>query len=250
MLNTNSYNILSENNINESNSSVLDLDLELDIFEKKYMEPTILENINLEKYFTKDDINMSLKNNKTLKITDKGLYSISKYNDAQWITDIIIKFLKNNNVNKLQIIDGTSGIGGNTINFAKYFSKVYAIEINKTHYDVLKNNLEALSIFNVEVYLDNFQNILETLKMNCDIFFLDPPWGGKSYKNFKYYNLKIGKLPLYTIINNLYDKKFKYVILKAPYNLNISPIFSNIKYENMNIHSNYKKNMILVIFYM
>jgi len=241
MFNTNSYNILSENNLSDTS--------DIDSFEKKYMEPTILENINLEKYFTKDDINISLKNNRKLKITDKGLYSISKYIDAQWITDIIIKFFKNNNITKLHIIDGTSGIGGNTINFARYFSKVYAIEINKTHYDVLKNNLEALSITNVDLYLDNFQNILETFKINCDVFFFDPPWGGKSYKNFKYYNLKIGKLPLYTIINNLYDKKFKYVILKAPYNLNISPIFSNIKYENMNIHSNFKKNMILVIFY-
>ena len=106
-----------------------------------------------------------------------------------------------------------------------------------------------MSLNNVETYLNNFLNILDTVINSTNIFFFDPPWGGKSYKNYKYFNLKIGKLPVYTIINILYDKKFKYVILKAPYNLNISPIFSNIKYENMNIHSNYKKNMILVIFY-
>ena len=224
-------------------------DFESSISEKKYMEPTILENINLEKYFNNEDIQLSVKNKKKLKITDKGLYSISKYNDAEWITCIILSFLNDKKIIKKEIIDGTAGIGGNTINFSRHFSKVYAIEINNTHYNVLKNNLEALSIKNVILYLDNFLNVLDNLKNICNVFFLDPPWGGKTYKNFKYFNLKIGKLPVYNVINILHEKNFKYVILKAPYNLNISPIFSNIKYENMNIHSNYKKNMMLVIFY-
>lgn len=224
-------------------------DFESSVSEKKYMEPTVLENINLEKYFKNEDIQLSIKNKKKLKITDKGLYSISKYNDAEWITSIILSFLNDKKIIKKEIIDGTAGIGGNTINFARHFSKVYAVEINNTHYNVLKNNLEALSIKNVIFYLDNFLNILDNLKNNCNVFFFDPPWGGKTYKNFKYFNLKIGKMPVYNVINILYEKNFKYVILKAPYNLNISPIFSNIKYENMNIHSNYKKNMMLVIFY-
>ena len=224
-------------------------DSEYSITEKKYMEPTILENINLEKYFKPDDIQLSTKNKKKLKITDKGLYSISKFNDAEWITNIILSFLIEKKINKREIVDGTAGIGGNTINFARNFSKVHAVEINNIHYDVLKNNLDALSIKNVTLYLDNFLNILNILNNSCNIFFFDPPWGGKTYKNFKYFNLKIGKLPVYSVINLLYEKKFKYVILKAPYNLNISPIFNNIKYENMNIHSNFKKNMMLVIFY-
>ena len=227
-------------------NNILD-DNEYEIYEKKYMEPTILENINLEKYFKYDDIQLSIKNNKKLKITDKGLYSISKYNDAEWITNIILSFLSAYNIKKKDIIDATAGIGGNTINFAKSFSKVYAIEINTIHYNVLKNNLEALGLNNVELYMDNFLNMLDTIK--CDIFFLDPPWGGNSYKNYKFFNLKIGKLPIYTIINILHDKNFKYVILKAPYNLNISQIFSNIQYENMSVHTNCKKNMILTIFY-
>jgi len=216
---------------------------------KKYMEPTILENINLEKYFTRHDIDKAHSNNKKLKITDKGLYSISKYGDAQWITDNIISFFsgQNMNVSHQTMIDGTAGIGGNTINFSKYFKTVYAIEINMIHYSVLKNNLDALNIKNVNTYYDNFLNLIQTIQSK--IFFFDPPWGGKSYKNFKYFNLKIGKLPIYNIINVLFDHNYKYVILKAPYNLNLSPIFNNIKYENMNVNSNYKKNMILCIFY-
>jgi 16S rRNA G966 N2-methylase RsmD len=189
-----------------------------------------------------------------LKITDKGLYSISKYYDAVWITNIIITFLRNININPLKcnIIDGTSGIGGNTIDFSKYFRKVYAIEINNVHYDVLKNNLDALSISNVNPYLNNFLNIITDMSkfnISSDIFFFDPPWGGKSYKNFKFFNLKIGKFQIYNIINLLFDKKFKYVILKAPFNLNLSPIYNSMKYSNMNVYSNPKKNMIICIFY-
>ena len=237
---------LSENNLENNSDNHSD-----NYFEKRYMEPTILNNINIEKYFTRDDIQKSLLNNKILKITDKGLYSISKHQDAKWISEIIKNFLKNENINiaTSTIIDATAGIGGNTISFSKYFSKVHAIEINNIHYSVLMNNLEALSIKNVICYLDNFINIINNVTIKSNIFFLDPPWGGKNYKNFKYFNLKIGKLPIYTIINMLFEKKIKYVILKAPYNLNLSPIYINIKYSNMNVFSNFKKNMIICIFY-
>lgn len=218
---------------------------------KIYTDPVILNNINLEKFFDKKDIELSIINKKNLKITDKGLYSISKYYDAQWITDHIIEFLKNKNIDPLDvnIIDGTAGIGGNSINFSKYFSKVLSIEINNIHYEVLKNNIDALNIKNVKIYLSNFLNILDNITVESDIFFFDPPWGGNCYKNFKYFNLKIGKLEINDVINILYDKNVKYTILKAPHNLNLSTLYSNIKYENMIVHRNIKQSMILIIFY-
>lgn len=267
--NKNNFNILQNSDDDEDDESnkdicenIEDLIETLSDFEnnesqneKKYMDPIILENINLEKYFSKEDIFIAKKNNKKLQITDKGLYSISKHNDALWITNIIVSFVKNNLIlsnsdysNNISIIDSTAGIGGNTINFSKYFSKVYAIEINNTHYNVLNNNIVSLNIKNIETYNNNFLHIIDNFKNNS-IFFIDPPWGGKNYKNFKFFNLKIGKLPIYLIINTLFDKKYKCVVLKAPYNLNISPLIPHVKYENLNIHKNAKKNMILLIFY-
>ena len=111
------YNIYEELSTDNQTPS------ETQISEKNYMEPTILNNINLDKFFSKDDLDKSMTNNKELKITDKGLYSISKFYDAQWISNIIIKFMKDNNLNIYNeaIIDATAGIGGNTINFAKYW---------------------------------------------------------------------------------------------------------------------------------
>ena len=107
-------------NLNE-NSSKNQSDDE-NILDKKYMEPTILQNINIDKYFTKEDIDKSIMNNIKLKITDKGLYSISKYQDAKWISEIIKNFLKGQNIDikNETIIDSTAGIGGNSISFSKY----------------------------------------------------------------------------------------------------------------------------------
>ena len=238
--------------INNQLVSILNYEVKEDNHPLKiYNDPVILNNINLEKYFDKKDIEYTTINKKILKITDKGLYSISKYYDAQWITDHIISFLKNQNINinNTNIIDGTAGIGGNTINFSKFFSKVLSIEINNIHYDVLKNNIDALNIKNIKLYLGNFLNILDILKNESSIFFFDPPWGGNCYKNFKYFNLKIGKLELNEVINILFDKNMKYIILKAPHNLNLSSLYSNIKYENLIVHRNSKQNMILIIIY-
>jgi 16S rRNA G966 N2-methylase RsmD len=194
---------------------------------------------------------MSKKNNIKLKITDKGLYSISKYNDAEWISNLIINFLKSKNIDSYgtSIIDATAGIGGNTISFSKYFLKIYSVEINKVHYEVLNNNLDALSIKNVQTYHNNFFKIIDNLIDKSNIFFFDPPWGGNSYKNYTYFNLKIGNMQLFDVINILYEKKYKYIILKAPYNLNLSIIYNQIKYKNMIVHSNSNKNMIIIIFY-
>ena len=97
--------------------------------------------------------------------------------------------------------------------------------------------------------MDNFLFMLDKVRQDSDIFFFDPPWGGKSYKNYKFFNLKIGKIHIHSIINILYSKKFKYVILKGPYNLNISPLVNSVKYENMNIYKNSNQNMIIIIFY-
>ena len=57
--------------------------------EKKYFEVEIIKNDNipLEKFFHSDDIK---KSNRKLQLTNKSIYAISKYYDAQWITDIIL----------------------------------------------------------------------------------------------------------------------------------------------------------------
>jgi len=239
--------------INDTENVIFNYEYNLDDTKyEKYVEPIILENINMFPFFKKEDIEKSSNNKKLLKITDKGKYSISKPYDADWITNIIVNFsmniLKKDPLTQ-NIIDATAGIGGNVINFSKIFLQVSAIEINAVHYEVLKNNVNALDLKNIKLYNDNFLNFVEIHKNNNSIFFLDPPWGGKSYKNFKYFNLKLGKIMIHDVINILYKKGYKYVFLKAPINLNVSPIIEHVAYLNFNIHKNINGNMLLISFY-
>ena len=219
---------------------------------KKYIEPKILTDVYLEHFFDISDIQYAKSKNNNLQITDKGIYSISKPSDAKWITHMIVQFLKkqfHQDSNLLYITDGTSGIGGNTINFSKYFYRVDSIEINNVHFEVLKNNIETLELNNVKLINDNFLNYVENTEKISDIFFLDPPWGGKSYKNFKYFNLKLGKIPIYNIINVLFRKGYPCVVLKAPINLNVSLVLAYCNYNNYFIYKKTHSNLLLIIFY-
>jgi len=249
----NKENNLDNNTLNDTENVIFNYEYNLDDNKyEKYVEPIILENINMFPFFKKEDIEKSSNNKKLLKITDKGKYSISKPVDADWITNIIVNFSINilkKDPSTQNIIDATAGIGGNVINFSKNFLQVSAIEINAVHYEVLKNNINALDLKNIKLYNDNFLNFVEIHKNNNSIFFLDPPWGGKSYKNFKYFNLKLGKIMIHDVINILYKKGYKYVFLKAPINLNISPIIEHVAYLNFNIHKNINGNMLLISFY-
>ncbi len=220
------------------------------VFEKYYIDPIILNNIDLLLYFDKNDIdlvkiyNHLYKTNYTLKITDKGLYSISKPQDAEWITNEIKSIFPNIKT----IIDGTAGIGGDVISFSRNFENVIGIELNKVHYDVLENNVKALRLDNVKIYQDNILEYYKNIENKEHvIFFMDPPWGGKKYKNFKNFILKIGKYCIHEFVEELYKTGYKQIVLKAPLNLNINLLIHNISYKNVKVVKHI--NMLLLLIY-
>lgn len=220
----------------------------------KYTNPIILDDVDLNLFFHKNDLENAIKNNKKLMMTNKGIYSITKYDDAQWITDCIIDTIcpqvnkeETNILYGYNIIDATACIGGNTINFAKYFFNVIAIELNKIHYSVLKNNISALNINNVTIHEGNFLDIIKEKNIKSDIIFIDPPWGGFQYKVHKYFNLKLGNIPINEVIEKLLVD-FEYVVLKAPINLNLNMLKDEITFYKMNIYKNIKNNLLLITF--
>ena len=223
----------------------------------KYTNPIILDDVDLKLFFHKNDIENAVKNNKNLIMTNKGIYSITKYDDAQWITDCIIDTISpltkkdEESIKSIlygyNIIDSTACIGGNTINFAKYFFNVNAIELNKIHYSVLRNNIDALNIKNVKIHEGNFLDVIKEKNIKSDIIFIDPPWGGFQYKVHKYFNLKLGNIPINEVIEKLlFD--FEYIVLKAPINLNLNILKDEIVFNKMNVYKNIKNNLLLIIF--
>jgi 16S rRNA G966 N2-methylase RsmD len=227
---------------------------------KEIIEPKIITNIDLSIFFDKSDIekvkdyNKLYNTNNTLKITDVGIYSISKYMDAQWITNVIEKHYEsyyNKKIDMCNIIDGTAGIGGNMLSFVKKFFHVYGVELNKTHYKILQENLIGALHMENKITLHE-GNVLEYYKnykddKNNTLFFIDPPWGGRRYKQYKNFMLKIGKHYIQDFIEELYLHQYPYVILKAPINLNVNIISNQVSYQNISIFKT--SNMMLVIFY-
>ena len=209
-----------------------------------FFNPKIIEKFNPYLYFQKEDVDKVKKNNKKFMMSDKGIYSISKPEHAEWITKSIFETIPN--CKDLIITDSTSGIGGDTISFSKYFRHVNALEINDIHYKILKNNINVLNLKNVSLCNCDYVTVgLE--KFSEDIVFMDPPWGGKKYHLIKFFNMRLGDIPIQNIINKVRSKGTKYFVLKAPYNINITIIVRDVFYNKCKIIKN--QNIWLIIFW-
>lgn len=172
-----------------------------------------------------------------LQYDEEGLYSVTHYIQADYIS-VLLKnnFINNHNIN---ILDGTSGIGGNTISFAKHFKYVTGIEINKERYKLLDNNIKQYNLDNVEIYNCDSIDYLFKNYIKYNIYFFDPPWGGPQYKMFNNIKLSISSKPLEEIAIYLKNKvKDKLLVFKLPFNYDFTE-FSEFNYKLYKIKNYY-----------
>lgn len=79
------------------------------------------------------------------------------------------------------VTDATACIGGNTLEFARIFAHVHAVELDSVRVSMLRHNLALLQLdTGVTVHEADYCQLQTTLRQ--DVVFLDPPWGGKRYK--------------------------------------------------------------------
>lgn len=175
-----------------------------------------------------------IENNLLLKYDTEGVWSISLPMDAEKIS-LIIQNKFGSNIN---ILDGTAGIGGNIISFAKYFNNVCGIELNKERFDILENNIKIFKLNNVTLINDDCNNYLND---NHDVYFFDPPWGGKDYKYKEDLRFTLGIYTLNEITLNIKKIKNKPIIFKLPNNYDLNE-FNNFNYTIIKI-----KNYIIII---
>lgn len=159
-----------------------------------------------------------------LKIDYESIIYITIPQHAEIITNIVINHLKKNNLKSsdISITDGFAGVGGDTISFARKFKEVISIEIDKTRYNYLSNNVGAYKLNNVILYCDDIMKIVPLIDHH-DIIFMDPPWGGKSYKDTELLRLNIDSENIETCCSIFFDKMKmicspKFIILKLPPN--------------------------------
>jgi 16S rRNA G966 N2-methylase RsmD len=153
--------------------------------------------------------------NNELKYDIEGLWSITLPQEAT----IISKLIQSDIGYDSKIVDATAGIGGNTISFANYFKNVTAIEIQRSRFDILSNNINYYKINNIELINDS---CLNHLNGNYDGIYFDPPWGGPNYKNTSKIKIKLGDLTLEEIINIIKENNNKFIFFKLPINYDLN----------------------------
>lgn len=182
-------------------------------------------------------------NNNNFLITEEGLYSVSRPKEADIISKRIKQSLSTDlNMQELSIVDMTANVGGNVLNFCKYFDHVYAIELQWLNYLILRNNIRVAKYDN-KCTIINGDCMEYAGKYNFDVLFFDPPWGGVNYKERKSVDLYLGdKSMVDIVIDLLANGKSKLIAIKVPYNYNFDG------FDKANIHYMiYKINNILLV---
>ncbi|AYV82713.1 MAG: putative RNA methylase [Hyperionvirus sp.] len=187
------------------------------------------------KYFPEENI----KKNGVLTLTEQGMYSITKPMEAKQIIGHLMKYV----ASSATVLDGTAGCGGDTISLASQFNHVISVELNKSNCECLKTNIAAYNFSEDKIEIvcpDSLIDIVEDSEYKYDVLFLDPPWGGRKYKEKKALSLylckslKINleeddkcfeKIIAQKIANNVPDKLF---VMKVPINFNLAEFKNEI----------------------
>lgn len=165
---------------------------------------------------------------------------------AEQINKIILNYIDINWAKKSCIItDATACIGGNSRLFSKDFHKVICIEKENDIYNVLKLNMKEC--LNCQCYNVSYNYVKFLIKQ--DIIFIDPPWGGKEYKNKKNVKLYLDNIDIQTIINDLYNFT-ELIVLKVPINFDINFLNNLFWYHRVHNITKYSKTIYnIIVFY-
>jgi len=163
-----------------------------------------------------------------LKLTDVGKYSITWRDDAEQIIRKMKKLV--GTLSTKHITDLNGGGGGDTITFGIHFKKVDAIEVDKTTFDILKNNVELFDLPNVTLHQGDSTKVYNWY---TDILYIDPPWGGPNYKLEPILDLFLSHWRIDNYIEHILEQtwKPKHIFIKVPFNYNFERFdkFDNVQ---------------------
>ena len=161
---------------------------------------------------------------KGIKMDRESWYSVTPEKIAKYTAKLI---------EGKTIIDGFCGSGGNVIQFSKYCSKVYAIDISNKKLSICKNNCEVYNCKNnIRFIHSDFLKMKNKIK--ADYIFLSPPWGGTEYKNSTVYSIKKFMYPDITDIIRVSLNVANNILFFLPRNLDLDELFdlcSKVKNE-------------------
>ena len=186
----------------------------------------------MNKYFPKT------KNMNKLKITDEGLYSVSKPKVSEEIINYIL--LKTDKKN-ITILDATGNVGGDSITFglSNKVKKVITTELNPENFKCLMNNIKVYKLEKkIEIYNVDFIKFYKILKKKVDVIYIDPPWGGPDYKKKSKINLFLSNISIGKIVNDIIKQKVTdNIFIKIPFNFNITKFLFETGLKNLDLYS-------------
>ena len=191
-------------------------------------------------------------NRNNIHMNHECVYYVTVPKDSEKIVQLITKKLEIYKSKKnITIVDATACVGGDTITFCHNFGKVIPIELDKERYEQLLHNLKLYNINNAytEGCNGSCLDIIPDIKMNVDIIYMDPPWGGSDYKLIEKIDLQLGGIVLDQIIISFFEKKpeLKLVVAKLPKNYNYDNLLPKLKDYNVTVNHEIKKLDILLV---
>ena len=177
-------------------------------------------------------------NTTKLKLAQNSIYSVTRPSEAEKITKIFNKIFDRKK--NLVVIDGTSNVGGDVINFAMnpLVKKVYAIEFNEETFKLLKHNVGVYQLESkVDLIHGNSSKKIFENNLKADLLYLDPPWGGPKYKEKCKLSLFLGKKNVYEVLSEVIKKNLvKHILLKVPFNFDITKMMRRANMEEIEIY--------------
>lgn len=195
-----------------------------------------------------------------LQMTEVSLYSTTPYREAHFISKTILNFYskglsKGQNSQSLcpftnickpdlkplygslpVITDACSHVGGNTLSFhLNGLKTVNSIEIDEEICEMLKHNLTIYHLPTDRVKCCDYLSVY--LKLEQDVVFLDPEWGGPDYKKSPCLDLYLGRTNIIDICCQLFnEKKVSLIVIKVPVNYNLSALMTNLPNKTFLTH--------------
>lgn len=193
---------------------------------------TLDKRIVLEKIFpyTPDKSQFS-----KLKIDYDFITHVTSPLDAKKICAIINKHITPyKNASESMIVDATGGAGCDTLAFSKCFNSVVCIEIDTTKYEYIKNNIDIYNCKNVHIINGNSIDIIPKIQ-HVDVIYVDPPWGGKSYKESDLLKLTLGDIPIEELTKSWFSTDFspRCIVFKLPKNYDIRHFFDSLNNQDV-----------------
>jgi 16S rRNA G966 N2-methylase RsmD len=167
-----------------------------------------------------------------LQINKVGAYSISRPEHARDITDHIVNFLGlvlGVQARQASIVDGTAGVGGDTLSFASAFKRVISIERDAGQFAMLENNVKQYGLKASKAAIINGDLTKLLRRMRGDCLYMDPPWNDPDrewYTKRGAVMLYLSRKPIYSIVMQALDR-FTAVVIKVPYNFDFRTFATN-----------------------